>query len=246
MKRMINKAAIAKTNYNSAYVAVLTYHALQIKDEGAYLGHIMQGKRIVKTISITCSQKVEAYQINLDFGMLKVEKNQPCKSQEMMVRPEGYIILMNSAGDSNLHFELEKVDKKPSKAIYKTTSAMRAGDVYACTFLRPGLYNLTTNDKQTTALKVLYPDGKLSKEKAQEPVRVKIGGKYTKEIQALPMQGVVFEFETEGRLEIKLIEGEKDRGLVKSQVQRYKASKKKKAAEPKKYQWRNPKHAGRN
>ncbi len=248
MKRMINKAAIAKTNYNSAEVGILTYHALQIKEEGRYLGHIMQGKRIVKTLPISCHEKSEEHQLNLDFGMLKTNKISDCaKKKGMEIRPEGYIILMNSAGDGKLHFELEKVDKKPGKALYKNSSALETGDIYACTFLRPGMYNVLFNGERSTSLQIVYPDAKISRDKVKEPIRVKTGGKYNKEIKALPMQGVVFEFEEPGQIEIQLLKAEQDRELVKKQVKRFKstATQKAKTTEPKTYQWRNPKYANK-
>lgn len=248
MKRMINKAAIAKTNYSSAEVSVLTYHALQIKEEGRYLGHIMQGKRIIKTLSISCNAKSEAYQLNLDFGMLKTNKTSECdKKREMEIRPEGYIILMNSSGEGQLFFQLEKVDKKPGKSVYKDSSILGTGDIYACTFLRPGAYNVLFNGQRSTSLQIGYPDAKISRDKANEPIRVKTGGKYNKEIKALPMQGVIFEFEESGKVEIQLLKAEKDRELVKKQVKRFKstATQKAKATEPKTYQWRNPKYASK-
>ena len=244
MKRIINKAAIAKTNYNSAKVGILSYHALQIKETGNYLGHIMKGKSTLKTFPISCTAESKEYQVNLDFGMLPSNSD---KKNGMQLRPEGYVILMDSAGGDQLHFVLEKVDKKPRKAIYKDTTKLQAGDIYACTFLRPGSYTISYNGKNTSTLKIAYPDDKISTEEVKEAIRTKVGGKPIKEIKALPMQGVVFEFENSGQLEIKLINEEKDRQLVKKEVKRFKAAKAKKAKamEPKTYQYRNSKYAGR-
>ena len=75
MKRIINKAAIGKTNYDSKYVGVLAYHAIQIKDEGVYIGYIIYKNKVVDEIQISASEKYENMQVNLDFQKFELRKN---------------------------------------------------------------------------------------------------------------------------------------------------------------------------
>jgi|GEM_PF-4412709 len=248
MKRIINRAALAKTTFNSNHVGVLSYHALQVKEAGAYLGHVLYKDKVVATINIDSSEGYGNMQANIDFLQFTKERIGHTSEETIRIQPEGYLVLINSSGDTPYRFQLLKVGKKPGGDVIADTYKLGQGAVYACTLLIPGSYTLRHNGKNTTMIRVEYPTTQTDRKRLQEPVRIKVGGKqdYKKEISVLPMQGLVFEFETEGSIEISLKEADKDKGLLQKQIleaqKSRKGTKNKKPTTKKTYKWRNPKY----
>ena len=243
MKRSINKAAISKTVYNSAYVGVLSYHVVQVKEEGAYVGHVIYKNEIVNHFIIKASNKFENLQLNLDFENINKHGVNEQNRSINNIRPGGFIVLMNSTRDTSFRFKLEKIDKKHGSAAIFDTQRLNSGDIYACTLLRPGTYEVSHNKKRAAIINVEYPTTNTKRSNLNKALRVKVlaNGIEQKIIKILPMQGLVFEFQTKGSIEIRLSKEEKFRGTAYNRTK----TKKKVKKEPPlaKYHWRNPKYS---
>lgn len=241
MKRIVNKAAIDKKAYNSTYVGVLSYHAIQIKEEGSYLGHIIYKGKVLDTVKIDCRDSCGELQANLDLYSFGTLPGSQRGVANVPIQPEGYLLLFNSRGDTPYRFQLEKVGERPYGNILRDTKELCPGDLYACTIIRPGTYQVLFNGKQTATVCVAYPNADADKNRLTEAVRVSLGGKEQKKtIDLLPMQGLVFEFGSSGCVEVIQTEEVKDRGLIYQNIKRQKKTKS--PGEKKTYQWRNPKY----
>lgn len=243
MKHKINKAAIEKTRYDSKYVGILSYHAIQIKEEGNYIGNVIHKNEVVNLINITATEKCESMQINLDFQKfeMRCKDHKPCEFSNE-IKPGGYVLLLNSWSDKAFQFKLEKVGRNSRKKFLFNSEKLEGGDLYACTLIRPGTYEVLCNGKKASKIYVEYPTIKTSKSRLSEAVRVQVHENEIKdkEIRVLPMQGLVFELHADCRIQINLIKEEKSKGLV---YERPKALKKLKRKKPlKKYRWQNPKY----
>lgn len=243
MKRLINKTAIQKTNYDSTYVGALSYHIIQIKEEGNYIGHVICNNEVINQINVNTSEKHKNMQANVDFQKFGFNNNTQKQAKlKYEIKSGGYLMLFNSWGDTPYKFKLEKVGKKPDAKIICDTNKLKEGDLYACTLLRPGAYDVICNGKKTSKIYVEYPTEKTKKKKLSEGVRVPIytKGIKNKEIYVLPMQGLVFELHTGCCIQVNLVKEEKFKGLVYGKSKSLKKIKQKKPL--RKYKWRNPKY----
>ena len=243
MKRLINKAAIEKTKYDSTYVGVLSYHAFQLKEEGTYVGHIVHKDTVVDDIKIVVSKNIKAMQVNIDFNNFDSNGVNERGKQQFELAVNGCLILLNSNRNVPFRLKLEKPGKVPGKDIVCDTKKLNKGDIYSCVLLRPGTYEVCFKRKAIGNIKVEYPTANIDRSKLNEAIRVQVESKGLRpdSIKALPMQGIVFEFQTPGSIQVNLLKEENSRNLLYTEAKKLKKIKKK-ASINKKYSWKNPKY----
>lgn len=243
MKHNINTIAMNKTSYDSTYIGVLSYHVIQLKEEGNYIGHVVTEKGTVNSVTINVSDDHKNIQSNIDFYNFSDGSKTDKNNLKYELKTDGYLVLMNSQRDDKLRMKIEKIGKTKGGSLFSDTKSIIEGQLYACTLLRPGNYEVSYNNKKAGNIVVVYPTASVNKELLNEGVRIKVGknGLEEKEIKALPMQGLVFDFEAPGTIKVELLKEEKSRGLVYDKVKPIKMKKKKMAK--KTYRWENPKYA---
>lgn len=253
MKRLINKPALEKTNYASNQIGILGYQVLQIKEAGKYIGKVTLNNVVIEEIKIDCEENHRNSQVNIDFGKFKNYQSTQKGSRRVTLKPGGFLVLLNSQNDISYGFYVEKVDKEPCKGkVIKDIAKLDNGDLYACTFLHPGTYQVKFNGRKAGEMTVLYPNEKLDKKELCKPVRVQLGSKEKElgNLKVLPMQGMVFEFQTKGNVSVSLLKKDAYKKVYEKERKEYKAVLKKKATAKKNtksektvYSWKNPKYA---
>ena len=243
MKRLVNKVAIEKTNYDSSYVGVLSYHAFQLKEEGIYVGHILHKDTLVDQIKINVSKASKHTQVNIDFNHFDSSGVRERSTQNFELGLNGCVILLHSTKNHPFRLKLEKPGKVPGRGIVYDTKKLDNGAIYSCVLLRPGTYEVCFKRKAVGTIKVEYPTASTDRARLNEALRVQVDSKGIKPsaIKALPMQGDAFEFETAGSIQVNLLKEEKSRNLLYKEARKLKKQKKK-APINKKYSWKNPAH----
>jgi len=240
MKRLVNKVAIEKKNYDSTYIGVLSYHAFQLKEEGTYSGHVLHKDTLVDTIKIMVSKDSKAMQANIDFNQFDISGVRERGTQNFEVGLNGCLLLLNSNKNHPFRLKLEKPGKVPGRGIIYDTKKLDNGAIYSCVLLRPGTYEVCFKRKAVGTIKVQYPTATTDKSKLHEAIRVQVDSKgiQPSSINALPMQGIVFEFLSAGSIQINLQKEEKPRNLLYKEAKKLRKLKKK-APLNKKYTWKS-------
>lgn len=241
MRRLINKAAIDKVTYDSSHISVLSYHTCQLKEEGTYIGYIIHKDTIIDDVKIIVSNNFESMQANIDFSTFDKEGIKKRGKQQFELAVNGCLLLFNKNKNIPFQFKLEKPGKTPRKGIIYDTKKLNKGDIYACVLLRPGLYEIVHKNNVMGNILIEYPTRSTNRSLLNEPVRIQIHDKSLKSrtVKALPMQGIVFEFETSGSVQVNLKEEDKPEHRIYSEAKKLKKIKRKKPLN-KKFSWKSP------
>ena len=246
MKRYINKAAFAKTAFESSTVGMLTFIAHPVAKEGNYVGNIYEGDRLMDRFFLTVSEKEKNTQVNVDLGVFNFRDLSAQGRKTFVVQAGGYILFYNSKQDIPYRITLERVNESTKKmAAEFDTQKLNKKDLFVVSLVRPGKYIATSDKNKTVNVDVPYPDKKVFEERNTiiNPITVRLNpeGFENDEVRLLPSQGLIFQVEDPTSIAIRL-EKEYTKPDKNAAFDTMPTKPKRKKKVSRKYRWENPKY----
>jgi hypothetical protein len=246
MKPYINKAALNKTAFSSKEISILSYLVHPIQKEGNYQGTIYRGKEVIDRFKLVCHKRGEEKQVNIDLSGFNLRNPASYGEKTFTLGEDGSVVFFDSKNDHSMGVKLELLRKGKEKAEGFDTAELGKGDLYATTFLRPGLYKARfSNSRQLLEVDVIYPEKPdlTQRRKAQEPVSVDVTEKgfSRKRARLYPGQGLVFQMKANGTVDVQLEKATEPK-KQKPQPPFVQDLKKKKKRVERKIRWENPKY----
>lgn len=197
---------------DSGSLTILGAVVHSFREPGQYRGTV-HGKKDQAVFYVSVDKNSPLAQVDIDLAALMdpADNSDECCSSRnsqnrFSVNPKGYAVFRVSRGAGGYHVSIRKAEEKPESKIFDSRS-LNEGDLFAGTIIRPGTYSLVNTHTDTkAALVVSYPVIGETAYRPPGPVRVQATRECfePRRINLEPGQGLVFECNTESRIEIEL------------------------------------------
>ena len=182
----------------------------KLSEEGLYVGEVVQGERLLGTFRLTCDEKNEQSQVNIDLSAFDTlfRANVPDlpTPDHYAVGKSGYVVFHVSGHHNGLYVKLTEVSKEKKKPSFDSRR-LDKGDMVGFRLWYAGSYTITNEvGGQKAALTVLSGEGrKLPDLTKVTPVRVSLSEKGfdPAQIEKWPVQALVINVDTGAALSLQ-------------------------------------------
>lgn len=246
MKRYINKAAFAKTAFESSTVGMLTFTAHPVAKDGSYVGNVYEGDRLMDRFFLTASEKEKNTQVNVDLGTFNFRDLSARGRKTFVVQTGGYVLFYNSKHDTPYRITLDRVNENTKKMTAEfDTQKLNKKDLFVVSLVRPGKYTASSDKNKVVNVDVPYPDKKVFEKRNTivNPLSVRLNseGFEKEEVRLLPSQGLIFQVEDSTSIAIRL-EKEYTKPEKNAAFNTMPTQPRRKKKVSRKYRWENPKY----
>lgn len=189
---------------------IMVCHPLM--EPGIYNGSVYKQEKEIGSFTIVCNEAATETQADIDLFKIEssIEKSCSCKNDaDYKVRPGGFVIFFASFGQGSYQVSLWRDKRNNKNVVEYTTAKLQKDDVVLLMLMRPGKFEMRGYNNQTCAVSVkLFEDINEDKRMLLEPVNIRLNDREfsNKEVNLTQGQGLVVSFETEGGLNIKLLQ----------------------------------------
>lgn len=193
----------------------------QFAEPGEYRGVSLQNNQRDAVFYLTVEERSAVNQVSVDLATLGRKPSEPssccCKSggageQKFLLGAKGHAVFHVSGGPGGYSVHVGPAAEEPKPREFDSVE-LKGGDLFAATFLRPGVYsvrNLASKEKVAAALElhVAYP--RPGKTAYQPPQSIRIecvreGFRPSGRVELQAMQGCIFVCNVPARIKSELL-----------------------------------------
>jgi hypothetical protein len=192
----------------------------QMSQPGQYRGVSLRNDQRNAVFYLTVEKASPINQVNIDLAALAEPSGQPstcgCSSPHagalhFTLAAKGYVVYHVSSGSGGYSLHVNPAAETPQAREFDSLE-LKGGDLFAATFLRPGVYSarnmaLRGSEKAVGEIDVAYPVPGKTRYQPPQPIRVESTpkGLSPAKIRLHALQGCIFVCQTPSRIKIDLV-----------------------------------------
>jgi hypothetical protein len=235
-KSMINRNILKQTVFDSGALPTLCSVIHTLSAAGEYFGTLILNEQPAGNFTIVVEDKAPNNQATIDLAALQPglpRHFSRAAGDRFRLRTNGNVVFYVSEGGGGYAVTLSRAGAERREAIFDSR-ALRDGDIFLVTLLRPGAYRLAnTLANQEAKISVGYPEAGKTRltHLVVEPVEVTERGFSRQQVEMRSAQGLALQCNAPSRLRLELVEP-----YERARTTEVKAG----AARPNKVTWRKP------
>ncbi|MBE0690691.1 MAG: hypothetical protein IH587_11280 [Anaerolineae bacterium] len=210
-KVVLNRAIFSARPLDSSALTVLATLIHRFPEPGSFELLIRRNDKIVHRAPVRVVKADATYQIDVNMTALDDGGDDCCSGEksEYVLNAGGGMTFHATQGLSAYSVSIAQIDEREKRTLLDSREVIPAGDLFAVTLVRPGLYKVSAGDA-SAEIRVGMPKMG-SGFRADEATLVDVGraGLRTKSSRILAGQTIVFQMSVPGRIRVELTEPDK-------------------------------------
>lgn len=158
-KAVFNRYLFSQISLDSGALTILGTVLHNFSESGRYVINVWRGESLVGSKDLSVDPACTDMQVNFDLAHFDEEDKECCgdAATPLSVHPKGYAIFHVSSGAGGFAVTAGRVDTERPDKVFDSRE-LQAGDMFAATILRPGIYSVANALARTKAkIAVAYP-----------------------------------------------------------------------------------------
>ncbi|MCC6613376.1 MAG: hypothetical protein IT320_07840 [Anaerolineae bacterium] len=211
-KVTLNRAIFTARPLESSTLTVLSTLIHRFQEPGDYEVFVRRGDQLIHRAPVRVVKSDATYQINVDMSALDEAGGGDCccdDDTEYVLNAGGVMTFHASRGTGAYNVSVTQIGEREKRTLLDSRKVIPAGDWFAVTLVRPGLYKVSAGDASGEVRVSLPKAGSGYSSGQANLVEVGQGGFRSRTPNVLAGQSLVFQMNVPGHVRVELVEPDK-------------------------------------
>ncbi len=211
-KVVLNRAIFSARPLDSSALTVLSTLIHRFPEPGDYEVFIRRGGQLVQRAPVRVVKEDATYQINVDMAALDEAGGGECCCDDdsaYVLNAGGVMTFHATRGTGAYNVSVTQLGEREKHTLLDSREVVPAGDWFAVTLVRPGLYKVSAGDASAEIRVGMPKAGGGYRTDEANLVELSKTGFRTKSARMLSGQTVVFQMSVPARVRVELVEPDK-------------------------------------